>query len=128
MGCIFNIVQHFPFFNFFFTISGCIQYDIIYLGSPLNKVMPKMVGIGGSRIPEKKGDNNYGMTENARACQALCQETPKCEWFNWQKNKGCFLKTSMGNESRDEPGGATGPGFCVGKLIRQNSSKIRNLI
>ena len=66
-------------------------------------------------------DNNYGKTEDAAACQIMCQETPQCEWFNIDKNNSCFLKTSMGNRSREELGGATGPAFCVGKYNRKSS-------
>ena len=71
-------------------------------------------------------NNNYGKTDDAAACQVKCQETPKCEWFNWDKNGTCFLKTAMGDKSREEVGGATGPPFCAGKLNRKNY--IRTLV
>ena len=60
-------------------------------------------------------NNDYGKTKDAATCQVLCQETPECEWFNWDKKKHCFLKRSMGHKTREELGGATGPGFCAGK-------------
>ena len=83
----------------------CIYYDKNYLGSPLKKV----------KIEGQKQNNNYGKTKTAAACQVICQETPKCAWFNWDRNQTCYLKTSMGTKSKEEPGGATGPGFCLGK-------------
>ena len=60
-------------------------------------------------------NNNFGRTTDVGVCQTLCQNTPTCEWFNWDRNMTCFLKTGMGNDSRAEPGGATGPAFCIGK-------------
>ena len=88
---------------YFFNLSGCIQKDVIYAGSPLK------------RLNGNSYSNNYGETEDAAACQKICQETYKCEWFNWDKKGTCFLKKSIGNKKRVEPGGATGPPFCSGK-------------
>ena len=64
------------------------------------------------------GVNDYGETKDAIACQVLCQKTDLCEWFNWDKNKHCWLKTKKGMMSRYETGGATGPAFCLGKYDR----------
>ena len=60
-------------------------------------------------------DNDYGETEDAEECQALCQKTALCQWFDWDSKNKCYLKTAKGNKSRGEPGAATGPGFCLGK-------------
>ena len=84
----------FPFF------SACIQKDIIFVGNPLNN---------------KFNNNDYGRTDTAGDCQVLCQETASCVWFNWNKDQRCYLKVAKGTETRKEPGGATGPGFCDGK-------------
>ena len=49
-----------------------------------------------------------------------------CEWFNWNGNKtDCYLETAKGKKEK-VPGGATGPGFCLGKFKKGNS--VRTLV
>ena len=59
--------------------------------------------------PEKT--NKYGKTENALECQAKCQETKGCGWFNWDDEKDCWLKTERGDK-KAAPGGVSGPKLC----------------
>jgi len=77
--------------------NDCLEPDTIYKGAPLKK------GDG--------GNNNYGQTETAPECQAMCQRTPGCLWFNWD-DKGCWLKTGKGKERENKPGVMTGPRNC----------------
>ena len=68
----------------------------MYTGFPLNK-------------PD--GNNNYGTEKDALECQAKCQETKGCGWFNFDDEKDCWLKTIRGDE-KPNPGGVSGPRIC----------------
>ena len=91
-------------FLYFTILSGCILKDINYEGTPL-KTFDNQYTVS----------NVFGRPEDAVGCQKLCREQTNCEWFNWSKGKWCYLYTSRKEKSHKEPGGATGPPFCVGK-------------
>ena len=88
-------------------LSDCLEYDKMYLGHGLRR-----------KQRHQLGSNNYGKTENAKACQLKCQETKLCKWFNWNNKKDCFLKTDKGTEISWEVGAVTGPRDCPGKYNR----------
>ena len=73
--------------------------------------------IGHALKKANSSSNNYGKTDSAEACQLKCRETKGCRWFNWSKEKDCYLKTRKGEMKVVEKGGATGPRKCKGKYI-----------
>ena len=75
--------------------ANCFESDVIYTGFPLND--------------DATGTNNYGPTDDAAACQNLCQKTENCNWFNWDGD--CWLKTEKGTKKEKE-GSFSGPKTC----------------
>ena len=55
----------------------------------------------------------YGTKNSAEECQALCKATSGCKWFNWDKDKKCWLKTQKGSQMNAK-GAVTGPSQCQG--------------
>merc|ERR1711874_522634 len=75
---------------------NCLTRDKVWNGYPLNK---------------PGGNNMYGTKNSAEECQALCKATSGCKWFNWDKDKKCWLKTQKGSQMNAK-GAVTGPSQC----------------
>jgi len=78
--------------------SFCFKKNKQFIGFALNK---------------PGGNNNYGETDSAEDCQALCARIGGCRWFNWSKDKNCLLKTKRGGALRYFEGAVTGPVECT---------------
>ena len=89
------------------SVAASFEYEVAYLGNPLNR--------------EDTQNNDYGIMD-AKDCQLLCRDTPRCGWFNVNKKGNCYLKTSKGTKKINDEGGVSGPRYSDEGINRMTST------